>query len=152
MGDRDDSHSVNAAEEPDPKLVELSELLVGTWRVTGPDIGGQAEYRTVKGGSVLVADVDFTVSGTRMKVIQHITHRQDTDTLRAQYMDTMGDESTYTWVLDHPEIRVSLGDEDSDTYFRATLNEDNSEYVGTWHYPEGSPPDSTEAIVYTRTK
>ena len=41
-------------------------------------------------------------------------------------MDTMGDEVSYTWVLDHPKIRVSLGDEDSDTYFQATLNEDNS--------------------------
>ena len=144
--------SVNAAEEPHPKLVELSELLVGTWRVGGPEIHGQAEYQSKKGGCLLVADVDFMVSGTRMKVIQHITYRQDTDSLRAQYMDTMGEEATYTWVLEHPEIRVSLGDKDSDTFFRATLNADNSEYVGTWHYPEGPPPDPTEEIVYTRVK
>jgi hypothetical protein len=63
-------------------------------------------------------------------------------------MDTMGDEATYTWVLETPKIRVSLGDQDSDTYFQATLNADNSEYVGTWHYPEGDRPDSTENIVY----
>lgn len=152
MADRDGTHSVNAAAEPDRKLVELSELLVGTWRVTGPGIRGEAEYRSVKGGSVLAADVDFTVNGTRMKVIQHITHRQDTDTLRARYMDTMGEEATYTWVLEHPELRVSLDGEEPDTYFRATLNEDNSEYTGAWHHPDGDPPDSTERIVYTRTR
>ena len=152
MGDRDDTSSVSAAEEPNPKLVELSELLVGTWRVAGPDIKGQAEYQSKKGGCLLVADVDFIVSGTRMKAIQHITYRPDSDTLRAQYMDTMGDEATYTWILEHPEIRVSLGDEDSDTFFQATLNVDNSEYIGTWHHPEGRPPDSTEKIVYTRVK
>ena len=152
MGDRPDTHSVNAADEPDPKLVELSELLIGTWRVAGPDIKGRAEYQSRRGGCLLVVDVDFTVGGSRMKVIQHITYDQDRGTLRARYMDTMGDEATYTWVLDHPKIRVSLGDEDSDTYFQATLNEDNSEYVGTWHYAGGGPPDPADTIVYTRVE
>lgn len=45
---------------------------------------------------------------------------------------------------------VSLGDADSDTYFQASHNEDHSEYVGTWHHPEGGLPDSMEKIVYTR--
>ena len=87
-----------------------------------------------------------------MKVIQHITHDQDSDTLRARYMDTMGDEATYTWALDHRNIRVSLGDEDSGTYFQATLNEDNSQYIGTWHYAGSGLPGSTETIVYTRVE
>ncbi len=140
---------VSAAEDPHPKLVELGELLGGTWWVSGPGIEGQAEYRLQDGGRLLVAHVDFRVNGTRMRVLQHISYHQDSDTLRARYMDTMGDEATYTWVLEHPEIRVSLGDQESDTYFRATLNADNSEYVGTWHYPKG-PADPTEEIVYTR--
>jgi hypothetical protein len=150
VGDRPETHEASASEEPDPGLVELSELLVGTWRVEGQDIEGRAEYRSAKGGCLLVLDVDFMVSGSRMKVMQHIAHDPDTGTLRARYMDTMGDAATYTWVLDHPEIRVSRGDEDSDTYFRATLNEDNSQYVGTWHYPGGDPPDAAETIAYTR--
>jgi len=33
--------------------------------------------------------------------------------------------------------------------FQATLNRDNSQYVDTWHYPDGGPPDGTENIVYT---
>ena len=141
---------MNAAAEPDPKLVELSELLVGTWRVDGPDIRGQAEYQSRQAGCLLVAYVDFTVGDSRMRVIQHITYDQERGTLRARYMDTMGDEATYTWVLEGRKIRVSLGDQHSDTYFQATLNDDNSQYVGTWHYPEG--PDATENIVYTRVK
>jgi hypothetical protein len=147
---RPDAHIVNAADQPNPKLVELSELLVGTWRVDGPDIRGQAEYQSRNGGRLLVAYVDFSVSGSRMRVIQHITHHEDRGTLIARYMDTMGDEATYTWTLEDQTIRVSLGDQDSNTYFQATLNEDNSQYIGTWHYPEGGPPDATETIVYTR--
>lgn len=152
MADGPDTRGVNTAHDPNPKLVELSELLVGTWRVDGPDIRGQAEYHSKNGGHLLVAYVDFSVGDSRMRVIQHITHHQDSDTLLARYMDTMGDEATYTWVLEDRTIRVSLGETDSNTYFQATLNEDNSQYVGTWHYPEGGPPDPTENIVYTRVK
>lgn len=152
MGDGPETYAVQAADEPHPKLVELSDILIGTWRVTGPDIAGLAEYRTGREGLVLVADVDFSVSGSRMKIIQHISYDHMDGTLRARYMDAMGGEATYTWVLDHPEIRVSLENADSDTYFQAVLNQDNSEYIGTWHYPEGGPPDSTEVIVYTRVE
>ena len=53
-------------------------------------------------------------------------------------------------VLEGKTIRVSLGDQDSDTYFQATVNEDKSQYVGTWHYPESGPADATETIVYAR--
>ncbi|HET9420940.1 MAG TPA: hypothetical protein VFO49_07375 [Nocardioides sp.] len=143
---------MDAADEPHPKLVELSELMVGTWRVDGPDISGQAEYRSKDQGRLLVLYVDFSVGGQRMRVLQHITHHQDSDTLRARYMDTMGDEATYTWVLEDGKIRVSLGEEASDTYFQATLTDDNSQYTGTWHYPDGGPPDAAETIVYTRVE
>ncbi len=144
--------SVAGNAEPHPKLVELSEILVGTWQVRGPDIRGQAEYRPKHEGRLLVAYVDFSVGDSRMRVIQHITHQPDRDTLLARYMDTMGDEATYTWVLEDGEIRVSLDEEDSDTYFQATLNDDNSQYTGTWHYPEGGPPNAEETIVYTRVE
>jgi hypothetical protein len=66
-------------------------------------------------------------------------------------MDTMGDESTYTWVVDGQKLRVSLGDKESDTFFEATFNDDNTEYVGTWHYPDEVGGDATEErIVYSR--
>lgn len=108
------------------------------------------EYQSKDGGRLLVAYVDFRVGDSRMRVIQHITHHEERGTLIARYMDTMGDEATYTWTLEDKTIRVSLGDQDSHTYFQATLNEDNSQYIGTWHYPEGGPADATETISYTR--
>jgi hypothetical protein len=57
--DRTDTQALNAADGPHPELVELSELLVGTWRVTGPGIAGGAEYQSLKSGSLLVAYVDL---------------------------------------------------------------------------------------------
>jgi hypothetical protein len=82
-----------------------------------------------------------------------MAYDQDSDTLQARYMDTMGNASTYTWILEGQKIRVSLGGKDSDTYFEATLNDDDSEYTGTWHYPDGDDQDEEEArIVYKRIK
>ena len=136
-------------DEPHPALVELSEILSGTWNVEGPDISGRAEYRMSQRGC-LVAYVDFQVAGSKMRVIQHITYDPDRRTLQARYIDTMGDEATYTWVLEGRTIRVSLGEVDSATYFEATLNEDRSQYVGAWHCPDVDPAEQTETIVYTR--
>jgi hypothetical protein len=150
VSDRPDAHIVNTADGPHLKLVELSELLVGTWRVDGPDIQGRGEYQSQNEGRLLVAYVDVCVGGSTMRIIQPVTHHEDRGTLTARYMDTMGDEATYTWTLEDQTISVSLGDKDSNTYFQATLNEDNSQYIGTWHYPEDDPPDATETIAYTR--
>lgn len=144
---------MNISKELNDKLKELTKRLSGEWRVTGQDIDGKAEYRSMKGGFSLVQDVDFTVSGREIKIIQHIAYDQDTDTLQAHYMDTMGDESIYTWVLDGKTMRVSQGGKDSDTYFEAAFNDDNSEYVGMWHYPDSGDHDSQESqIVYKRIK
>lgn len=139
------------ASQPNPKLTELSGRLSGKWRVKGSGIDGKAEYKSLRKGLLLVMNVDFVVNGTEMKVIQHVTYDRDTDMLRARYMDTMGDEATYIWVLDGQSLRVSLGDKKSDTFFEASFNDDNSEYVGTWHYPDDVDDDAAEArIVYSR--
>jgi hypothetical protein len=50
-----------------------------------------------------------------------------------------------------PELRVSLGDKESDTFFEATFNEESTEYIGTWHYPEDVDGGAAEErIVYSR--
>jgi hypothetical protein len=137
--------------EPHPKLLELTERLSGRWRVTGPGIDGKAEYKSLRGGFLLVMNVDFVINGTEMRVIQHVAYDQDGDTLEAHYLDTMGDESTYTWVLDGQKLRVSLGNKESDTFFEASLNEGDTEYVGTWHYPDNVDGGATdERIAYSR--
>ena len=142
---------MNESEEPDADLTELTRRLSGRWRVSGPGIDGFAEYRSVNGGFLLVGDVDFVVNGTPIKNIQHIAHDQDTNSLRARYLDTAGDASVFTWVLDGQSFRVTLGSADSDTYFEATFADDNSSYTGTWHYPPGEDDGAEdERIVYTR--
>ncbi len=58
-------------------------------------------------------------------------------------MDTMGSNFTYTWALDGKTLRINFGDKDSDMYFEAMFNDDNSAYSGAWHYPDGGGYDAT---------
>ena len=135
----------------DRKLAELIERMSGRWQVSGPGIDGVAEFRPVDHGRLLVADVDFVVHGQPMKVIQHISHHEDTDTLRARYLDTAGGSALYTWSLDGRTLRVSLADAAADTYFEATFDDDFASYTGSWHYPPGSDDGAAdERIVYSR--
>ena len=87
-----------------PKLKALTDLMSGTWRVSGKGIRGEAEYTFIKEGLVLVMHVDFEVDGNKLKNTQHIAYDPDTDTLRSHYMDTMGNDDTYTWVLEGKKI------------------------------------------------
>lgn len=135
---------------PSAQLTELTQRMLGKWRVQGPGIHGQAEYRSAQDGLALVLTVDFVVNGTEMKVIQHIAHDQDGDRLLARYMDSMGDASTYTWDLEGKHLRIGLAGQ-SDTFFEASFNDDDSAYTGTWHYPDDSHNDAAEEqIVYSR--
>lgn len=136
---------------PHAELAELTRRLSGRWRVSGPGIAGLAEYRPVNDGLVLVGDVDFVVNGTPIKNIQRIAHDRDADRLRAQYLDTAGDDSCFTWVLDGESFRVVQDGADSDTYFEGTFADDGSSYTGTWHYPPGQDDGAAdEWITYTR--
>jgi hypothetical protein len=137
--------------KPNHKLKELIERLSGKWQVKGPEIDGKAEYRPMNESSLLVQDVDFVYKDTRIKIIQHVSYDQATGSLQAHYMDTMGAVSTYTWELDGQKMRVYHGDVDSDEYFEATFNADNTEYTGIWHYPDVRNVDAAaEQIEYKR--
>jgi len=97
----------------------------------------------MEGGFFLIQHIDFVQGGTKIKGIEYIAYDQDTDTLRSHYMDTMGSNFTYTWALDGKTLHINFGNKDSDMYFEGTFNDDNSEYSGAWHYPDGGGYDAT---------
>ena len=99
-----------------------------------------------KGGFFLIQHIDFTQGG-KIKGIEYIAYDQDTDTLRSHFMDITGANFTYTWELDGKNIRINFGDKDSDMYFEGKFNNDNSEYSGAWHYPDGGGYEATVTRV-----
>lgn len=142
MADNNNAHLMNLPSKPNPKLTELAERLVGKWRVKGPEIDGTVEFELMEGGFFLIQHIDFTQGG-KIKGIEYIGYDAETDTLRSHFMDINGSNFTYTWKLDGKKLRINFGDADSDMYFEATFNEDNTQYSGAWHYPDGGGYEAT---------
>ncbi|HEU5122392.1 MAG TPA: lipocalin family protein [Candidatus Saccharimonadales bacterium] len=136
MADNNNSHLMNLPTKPNSKITELAERLVGKWRVKGPEINGTVEFELMEGGFFLIQHIDF-MQGGKIKGIEYIGYDPDTDTLRSHFMDINGSNFTYTWTLNGKKLRINFGDKDSDMYFEATFNDDNTEYSGAWHYPDG---------------
>jgi hypothetical protein len=68
-------------------------------------------------------------------------------------MDTMGGESIYTWTLHGKKLRVTLDTAELDTYFEVEFTDDNSQYVGRWHYPDSTGDEAgDDRIIYRRAE
>ena len=50
MEDNNNAHTMHIPKEPHHKLKELTERLTVKWRVKGPEIDDETEYRPMKGG------------------------------------------------------------------------------------------------------
>jgi len=59
--------------EPNPDLKSMDRL-VGTWKVSGPDIDGQVRFEWMEGGFFMVQHVDFVHGGRKIKGIEIIGH------------------------------------------------------------------------------
>ncbi len=143
MSDNNNDQVMEMPKKPNDKLRKLAERMTGKWQVKGPEIDDSIEYELTEGGFFLMQHVDFVQGGTKIKGIEYIAYDQDTDTLRSHYMDTMSSNFTYTWALTGKTLRINFGDKDSDMYFEGTFSDDNSEYSGAWHYPDGGGYDAT---------
>ena len=56
-------------------------------------------------------------------------------------------EATYTWTLEDKTIRDSLSGQDPHTYFQASPTMTTLSTLAPGTYPEGAPPDATDADV-----
>ncbi|MEX0667934.1 MAG: hypothetical protein WD313_06355, partial [Acidimicrobiia bacterium] len=70
-----DEYTEQHPTEPYPGLQSLSKL-VGTWRVTGPDISGQVTYAWMEGGFFLMQHVDFVHTGHKIKGLEIIGYER----------------------------------------------------------------------------
>ncbi len=132
---------------PNPDLKSLDRL-VGTWKVSGPDIDGQVIYEWMEGGFFLLQHFDFVHYGNKVKGIEVIGHEQEfgaepSADIKSRIYDTAGNTFTYVYDLDGDTLTIWGGEKGSPAYYRGTWSDDGNTNAGAWVYPGGGGYDST---------
>lgn len=129
------------AHEPPPDLKRLDRL-VGTWRVSGPDIEGQTSYEWMEGGFFLLQRFDFVHGGRRVKGMEVIGHLQrfgeapSADIVSRVY-DTVGNTLDYVYEVEGDTLTIWGGERGSPAYYRGAFSADGRTNAGAWVYPGG---------------
>ncbi len=122
--------------EPYPILRTL-ERLVGRWRVSGSYLQGTLTFEWMEGGFFLIQHVDAHHGEQAIKGIEYIGFDEDTQTLRSHYMDTRGDNFTYTWEVQGDRLRIWFGEKGSDNFYEGKFSPDGNSGTGRWKWPGG---------------
>lgn len=91
---------------PVPSLtLKKLDRLVGTWKVSGPDISGQVIYSWMEGGFFLIQHVDLEQYGQKIKGIEIIGQDREfgvespSEDIKSRYFDNMGNTFNYTYEI-----------------------------------------------------
>ena len=131
----------NIPTEPSANLRRL-ERLVGTWRVSGPDIGGQTTFEWMEGGFFLLQHFDLVHGGRAVKGMEVIGHLQPfgedpSPDVHSRVYDTVGNTLDYVYEIDGDTLTIWGGERDSPAYYRGAFSADGRTNAGAWVYPGG---------------
>lgn len=132
---------------PHPDFRSL-ERLVGTWRVSGPDIEGQVRYTWMEGGHFLLQHVDFVHGGRRIKGMEVIGHLRPfgeapNRDIVSRFYDTEGNTLDYVYELEGDTLTIWGEARGSPAYYRGSFSVDGASNTGAWVYPGGGGYEAT---------
>lgn len=92
------------ADHPNPDLKSLDRL-VGTWKVSGPDVDGHTTYEWMEGGFFLIQHFDLVHGGRKVKGLEIIGHLQTfgetpSPDIKSRIYDTMGNTFDYVYEIE----------------------------------------------------
>ena len=149
MADNNNALIGNLPETPNPDLKKLNRL-IGKWKVSGPDIDGEATFEWMEGGFFMIQRFEFTYGGGKIKGIEYTGFDEDTQTLRSHMMDIRGSNFTYTWDIEGDTLWYWFGDKGSQTFSRGTFSADGNTVTGRWQWPKAD--GKTGGYKYTMTR
>ena len=137
--------------QPNPDLKSL-EKLVGTWKVSGPEIKGKVTFEWMEGGFFLIQHFDFVQGGHKVKGMEVIGHLQPfgeepSKDIRSRIYDTMGNTFDYTYEVNDETLMIWGGERGSPAYYEGKWSDDGNINTGAWHYPDGGGYESTMTRV-----
>jgi hypothetical protein len=151
MADNNNALLGQIPKTPYPALKTLDRL-IGTWKITGPDVDGQSTFEWMEGGFFLIHHFQMGQGDEKVKGIEYIYYDPDTQTLRTHMMDKSGANFTYTWDVTEKEFWNWFGEKGSNNFSHSTFSADGNTLTGRWQWPN---PDGTQggyAFSMTRVK
>jgi len=132
---------------PNPDLKSLDKL-VGTWKVSGPDIDGQVSFFWIEGGFFLIQHFDFVHGGHKVTGVEIIGHLQPFgeepgQDIKSRIYDNMGNTFDYVYELEGDTLTIWGGEKGSPAYYQGQRSDDGNINAGAWHYPGGGGYEST---------
>ena len=142
--------------QPNPDLNSLDKL-VGTWKVSGPDIKGKVTFEWMEGSFFLIQHFDFIQGGHKVKGMEVIGHLQPfgeepSKDIRSRIYDTMGNTFDYTYEVNDETLTIWGGEKGSPAYYEGKWSQDGNTNAGAWHYPGGGGYESTMTRVKRKTR
>jgi len=151
MTDNNYTQDEQQTPKPNPDLKSLDRL-VGTWKVSGPDIQGQVTFEWMEGSFFLIQHFDFVQGGHKVKGMEIIGHLQPfgeepSKDIKSRIYDTMGNTFEYTYEDDDDTLTIWGGEKGSPAYYKGTWSDDGNTNAGAWVYPGGGGYESTMTRV-----
>ena len=122
--------------EPNPVLRSLDRL-VGTWDVSGPEIGGRVTFEWMDGGFFLVQHVDLDHGGNKVGGVEYIGYDEESRSLKSHYFGSSGEILEYAYELEGDALRIWFGDVGSPAKFEGRFSDDGDTNTGAWTWPGG---------------
>lgn len=128
--------------EPNPGLRSLDRL-VGTWKVSGPDIAGQVIFEWMDGGFFLLQHVDMIHGGNHIKGMEVIGYErafgatEPAENVTSRFYSSTGETLDYTYEVDDETLTIWGGEKGSPAYYKGTWSEDGRVNSGSWAWPDG---------------
>src|SRR5262249_54066168 len=141
MSDNSNTQTEQSMHSPNPDL-ESFDRLVGTWKVSGPEIDGQVSYEWMAGGFFFVQHFDLNHNGHKIKGIEIIGYGRSWDGTTSRdctshMFDNEGNAFTYTWDLAGDTLTIWGGERGSPDHFTGKFSEDGNSLTGAWEWPGG---------------
>jgi len=147
MTDNTNAYDAPPMPTPNPDLKSLDRL-VGTWKVSGPDIDGQVTFEWMEGGFFLMQHFDFVHGGHQVKGLEIIGHLQPFGEepgkdIKSRIYDNMGNTFDYVYEPEGDTLTIWGGEKGSPAYYQGQWSADGNTNSGAWTYPGGGGYEST---------
>ena len=119
-----------------PGLKSL-ERLVGSWKLSGPEIKGEVTFEWLEGGFFLVQRGRIEIWGRKIIFIEYIGYDANQGLCTSHLFDNYGNRFTYAWEIVGDKLTIWFGQKGSDNCFQGKFNRKGDRYSGAWKWPGG---------------